>query len=281
MLKITIFLITLFAFCFSSEYTVVHWNTVSFPPSLITDGQLKNQGYSDVIRNILMEKMPEYKHTVEFGNVKFAMTNARRLDYACFSGLNINKKRKEFIRFSQPTIYSLPNELTIKKSNVKKFKKYLTSNNKIDLMQMLKDDKFILGYVEDRAYNSYIDELLQKYKSNKAMFRRSGADLTKGLLQMLAANRVDYILEYPTMVKYNKNKHKIEEEFIQYPIKNASGLIQVYVGCSKSKYGKELIKKINIIISDEKQSFSNAYKNWIPIDSVERYEKAVKMKTRE
>ena len=281
MLKIVVLLISLTHFCFANEYNIIHWNTVSFPPSLIPEGKLKNQGYSDIVREILINNMSEYKHNVELGNSKLAITNLKRLEYACFSGLNFNEKRKEFIYFSQPVIFSLPNELIINKSNEKKFEKYLTANNEIDLLQLLKKDEFILGYVDSRAYNIYIDELIQKYKSNKKIFGRKGKDLTKGLLQMLALNRVDYILEYPSMVTYNKDKFNIASEFVNYQIKNSNDLIKVYIGCSKSKYGKALITRINKIIVNEKSNFSNAYKNWIPKDSIKRYETALHNKINE
>jgi len=263
---------------FSKDIISVHWNTVSFPPSLISSGASKNQGYSDVVRNIIMEKMGSYKHNVEIGTVKLAITNLKRLQNGCFSGLNMNEERKQFIYFSKPVIYSFPNELTIKKSNSNKFKKYLTKTNEIDLYKLLQDDTLVFGYVDSRAYNSYVDELLVKFQDNKRIFSRKAPDLTKGLLHMLDRERIDYILEYPTMVKYNKSKYNIATEFIQYPIKNASDLIQVYVGCNKSEYGKKLIETMNQIILKNRDMFSIAYKKWIPSNVADRYDIAVKNK---
>jgi len=263
------------SFCIAKEYDVIHWNTVSFSPSLIPQGELKNQGYSDVARNIIIQNMKNYKHNVEVGTVTLAITNLKRLEFSCFSGLNMNEERKEFVYFSEPFILSLPNELTIKKSNQSKFEKYLNPKGEIDLLQILQEDKLRFGYVDSRAYNSYVDELIKKYKSNKNSFARKGADLTKGLIYMLMLDRIDYTIEYPAMVKYNKEKFSIKEDFIQYPIVNASNLIKVYIGCNKSMNGKIVIDKIDEIIINHKNEFLNAYKKWIPKDSLKRYEKAV------
>ena len=278
MLKIFLLLSIALLFCFSKEHTTVHWNTVSFPPSLITKGELKNQGYSDIVRNIIIKNMSSYQHNVEIGNTKLAVTNLRRLEFSCFSGLNRNEEREKFTYFSKPTILSLPNELIIKKSNQHKFRKYLTSDNKIDLFQILKDDILRFGYVDSRAYHNYIDDLIQKFKSNKNSFARKGADLTKGLVYMLSRDRLDYIIEYPTMIKYNKEELNIKEEFLQYPIKNASELIKVYVGCNKSMYGKNLIDNIDEIIINQKEEFVKAYKKWLPKNSLKRYKEITKKK---
>ncbi len=276
-----VYILLLISSGFSKDVNYIHWNTVSFPPSLIPAGVLKNQGYSDIVRNTIIVELNSFRSNVETGNSKLAITNLKRLQNGCFSGLNMNKKRKKFVKFSDPVIYSFPNELTIKKNNAIKFKKYLTNKNEIDFLQLLKDDKLNFGYVDSRAYNSYIDEIINKFKSNKYIFERKGSDLTKGLLQMLAFDRLDYIIEYPTMVKYNKEKYNIQEEFIQYPIKNASDLIRVYVGCSKTKDGERTISYINKIIKKNKNKFANAYKKWIPKNSLNRYDKVVNNKLSE
>ena len=276
MFKLFLLLCLVLSFCLSKEQKIIHWNSVSFPPSLISQGELKNQGYSDIARNIIMKNMPEYEHVLEVGNSKLALINLRRLEFACFSGLNINSERKEFVYFSKPIIYSLPNEVIIKKSNQHKFKKYITQNNKMDLSHLLKDDLIKFGYVDSRSYNEHIDNEIQRYKSNKNSFARKGADLTRGLIHMLHLNRLDYIIEYPTMIKYNKAQFKIQEEFLYYPIEHASDLIQVYVGCSKSEMGQKYIKQINQIIEANQEEFLNAYKQWLPLDSQKRYERSIK-----
>jgi len=277
MYRIFLIFFLIFSFCFSEETKYIHWNTVSFPPALISKGELKNQGYFDIVRNEIIKDLNFYKHVVEFGNSKLALTNLKRLKNGCFSGLNMNKKRKKFIHFSQPIIYSLPNEITIKKSSFSKFKKYLTSNNEMDLLKLLRDDALMLGYVDSRAYNSYVDELLEDFKLNKKVFARKSTGLTKGLLQMLARSRVDYIIEYPTMVTYHQKKYEIDSEFFHFPIKNASEVINVYVGCSKTKVGNKIISDIDEVIKKKKNYFMDVYKKWVPRNALKRYNKVIKL----
>ena len=269
-------LLTLTTFIFSKNIPLVHWNTVSFPPAFIIEGAYENQGYYDTMRNTIINNTTELKHLVEIGNVKLAMINIKRLDNACASGLLKNEERKEFIYFSKPALYTLPNELIIKKSNEEKFKPYLTSKREIDLEKILKDDKFRFGYVDKRVYHKNIDTLLEKYKLNKTSMARKAKDITKGLLKMLALNRIDYIIEYPTMVEYIKKSENIKDEFIQYPIKDANNLIASYIGCSKTPNGKKLIKKINSIIDTNSYEIIDGYKKWVSKETLQRYEANLK-----
>ena len=201
-MKIFITFLLFFTSVFSKNLPLVHWNTVSFPPAFIIEGAYADKGYFDTMRNTIINNSTNLRHIVEVGNVKLAMVNLERLDNACTSGLLKNGKREEFMFFSKPALYTLPNEFTIRKSDEEKFKPYLTSKQEIDLEKLLQDDKFRFGYVDKRAYHKNIDNLIEKYKSNKTSMARTAQDLTKGLLLMLSLDRLDYIIEYPTMVQH-------------------------------------------------------------------------------
>ncbi|WP_024954211.1 TIGR02285 family protein [Sulfurospirillum arcachonense] len=278
MLKYFYLLSILFTFSFSKDISSIYWSSASFPPADITEGPLKERGYCDAIRTTIIKNLPELQHTLEIATVKVSLINLKRLDNACIAGMNMNKDRINFVEYSKPALYSLPNELTIRKQDKQKYEKYLTSNNEIDLEKLLKDNKFIFGYVEKRSYSNNTDKLIKKYQSNLTSMPRKGEDLTKGLLYMLAYKRVDFIIEYPTMVKYIKKKYNMQEEFIQYPIKDSSSLIKIYVGCSKTQNGKKIIEKINKIIDKNKNYFTESYKKWISPNSLKRYNKALVQK---
>ncbi len=79
----------------------------------------------------------------------------------------------------------------------------------------------------------------------------------------MSLNRVDYIIEYPTMVQFIKKSENIKENFIQYPIKNANNLIALYIGCSKTPNSKKLIKIVNRIIDTNGHKIINSYKKLI------------------
>jgi len=246
------------------------WDSVDFPPSLIVKGELKNQGYSDKARTLMINNLKQFTHKVQYINSARAINNLKTKINHCFSGLNKNKKREEFVYFSKPFIYSLPNELVIKKEDISKYTEYIDFEGFVDLDRLVENKNFQIAYTKERSYSKYIDKILDKHKGNKNLIYRPGSDLTKGFLKMLESNRADYIIEYPIMVSFNSNK-----DYLSIPIKGSSSTLPVYIGCSKTEIGKNIIQKINNIIDQNQQTLSSYYAQYLNINTQERYLKNV------
>jgi len=244
----------------------VVWNSVEFPPSLITKGDLKDKGFSDKSRTLIIQNISQYKHDVKYVNSARAINNLKTKKNYCFVGLNKNEKREEFIYFSKPFMYSLPNEVVILQENLHKYNEFIDENGLINLDQLLQNQSFQLAYTKDRSYSKEIDKTINKYKKNKNIVYRPASDLTTGFLKMLEAKRADYIIEYPVMVSYNSNK-----DFFSIPIKGSDDTFPVYVGCSKSEIGKNLINEINKVIENNHAELSSYYAQYLDVKTRERY----------
>mgnify|MGYP005658344653 FL=1 len=83
---------------------------------------------------------------------------------------------------------------------------------------------------------------------------------------MLEANRADYIIEYPVMVSYNSNK-----EFLSIPIKGSNTTFPVYIGCSKSTIGKNIIQEIDKVIETNQEELSSYYAQFLDENTKKRY----------
>lgn len=261
----SIALLMIITLCLFSKEIVV-WNTVEFPPSLITKGEKKDQGFSDKTRILISKKLTEYRHELINVNSARAISNLKEKENHCFSGLNKNEKREEFVHFSDSFMLSLPNELVIKKDKYKKFTDYIDKDGLIDLEKLILNKNLTLSYTKERSYNPIIDKLIVKYQNNDNLVYRPASDLTSGFLNMLRENRADYIIEYPTMVAYYSN-----DEFLTLPIKNANKTFPVYIGCSKTKTGKEIIQRINTIIRENNPLFSKYYADYLDEETKNRY----------
>ncbi len=242
------------------------WNSVEFPPSLITKGELQDKGFSDQARTLISKKATNFSHEIQYVNSARAINNLKTKNNYCFSGLNKNEKREKFVYFSKPFMYSLPNEIVIKKDNLNKFKKFIDGNGTIDLEKLLGNKTLQLAYTKERSYSKYIDKIINKNKGNGNLVYRPASDLTKGFLKMLEANRADYIIEYPVMVSYNSNK-----EFLSIPIKGSNSTFPVYVGCSKTTTGKNIITEINKVIEQNQQELSSFYAQYLDENTRKRY----------
>lgn len=246
------------------------WNTVEFPPSLVTKGIFKDKGYSDKARILVSQNLSNYTHKLEYVNSARAIENLRTKDNVCFSGLNKNAKREEFVYFSEPFMKSLPNEIVIKKENLSLFKPYINNEGLIDFEKLIKDENYTFAYTFGRSYSNYIDTIIDKNRENKHIFYRPASDLTKGFLDMLRNNRVKYIIDYPIMVSFNSNN-----EFLTFPVLNSSDTFDVYIGCSKTKTGKSIISNIDKIIKENKSTFQSFYANYLDEDTKKRFLKDV------
>lgn len=259
------YFIILFSLSLFAKETIV-WNTVEFPPSLITKGENKDQGYSDKARILVSKTVTEYKHKLKYVNSARAISNIKEKSNHCFSGLNKNPTREKFIEFSDFFMLSLPNEIVIKKNNYNKFLKFIDSNGLINFEKLLTNQDFNFAYTKNRSYNPYIDEIIEKNRNKKNILYRPASDLTNGFLNMLRENRADYIIEYPTMVAYHSSN-----EFITIPIKNANTPFPVYIGCSKTNTGKKIIQRINTVIKNNKNLLNSFYASHLDNKTKARY----------
>lgn len=242
------------------------WNTVEFPPSLITKGELKDKGYSDQARILISKKVTNFTHEVKYVNSARAINNLKTKNNYCFSGLNKNDKREKFVYFSKPFMYSLPNEIVIKKENIGKFQQFIGKDGNLDFERLIKNNKLLLAYTKERSYSKYIDNIINKNEGNKNLLYRPASDLTKGFLMMLEANRADYIIEYPVMVSYNSNK-----EFLSIPLKGSNSSFPVYIGCSKTTQGQNIINEINKVIENNQENLASYYAQYLDDSTRERY----------
>ncbi len=60
---------------------------------------------------------------------------------------------------------------------------------------------------------------------------------------MLAREKFDYTIEYPTVLSYVKQNKAIEEEFSKFLIQSADKLSKLYVGCSQNEFLEEKSSK--------------------------------------
>lgn len=253
---------TLYSF---AEETII-WNSVEFPPSLITKGEKKDQGYSDKARILMVNNLTEYKHKLKYVNSARAISNIKEKKNHCFSGLNKNSSRERFIQFSDFFMLSLPNEIIIKKDNYNKFLPFIDSNGLINFEKLLTNNQFNFAYTKNRSYNPFVDEIIENNRNNKNILYRPASDLTSGFLNMLREDRADYIIEYPTMVNYHSNN-----EFITIPIKNANTPFKVFIGCSKTNEGKKIIQRINTVIKNNKDLLNSFYASYLDKETKNRY----------
>jgi len=208
---------------------------------------------------------------METGSIQKAMQDIESNQNFCFAGLSKDKYKEEFIHFSIPFIEILPNELVIRTADLKRFKSYVGTNNSVNLHRLLQNSGFNFGYVKHRKYTPYIDRLIFLNEEKKHLLSKEIKEENDDIIQMLARDKFDYTIEYPTVFSYIKRDKLIEEEFSSFLIQSADSLSKLYVGCSRNEFGREVIKKVNAVINNNPDMFESFYRTWLDYDSKKQY----------
>lgn len=276
--KSLLYLVCLFIFTLcanANTHNKILWNTVSYAPSLISEGPYKNQGFSDMSRELFIFNLEEYEHEILAGSIQKAMQDLESNENYCFTGLTRDKFKEEFIQYSKPFLEILPNELVIRNEDKKRFKSYIGLKTGVNLHRLLQNNGFVFGYVKHREYTSYINRLILLNEDKKHLFSKKISSQSVGLLELLAQEKFDYMIEYPTVLSYVTKKKNINVEFSSYPIMSSNDLVKLYVGCSKNEFGKNVIKKIDKLIDTNHEMFEAFYKSWLDYNSKKKYEEYI------
>ncbi len=252
----------------------VTWMEAIAPPFFIHEGELKGQGYEDVITDILKENLPEYSHDEMTSNISRHYYNFKQGQKVCNVGLYKTSEREKFLYFSTASFFTLPTVLVIKKEKFADF----GSSKSIRLDGLLQDGKVTIGRAKNRSYGKYVDTILDKYKDQGKIFAFEGEELSRNFFQMLRLDRLDALISLPEEAIYQTEKLGFKDEIMTLTIEeNQVGYESwlSYVACSKTEWGKKIIDEINQVLLEQRPTkrYREAYERWLDESSLENYRK--------
>lgn len=250
----------------SGDNHTITWYRAFFPPVTIPEGPDAGTGFFDRVTQVLTGQMPGYEHDHETANFKRIITELKKEKNICCPSLYKTAAREKYIAFSIPAMVVLPNVVITRKAHHLKFLPYLEKDKKINLSRLLQDNKLTLGISNGRKYSGGIDEILAHSTGSANIVVRSGDDVFKGLLRMLLAGRVDYILGYPIEAKYFlRDTAQLDEIQIYVIAENKISFTIGHVGCPKTEWGKKVIQLIDTVLKDHRQTeeFLGFYEHWL------------------
>jgi uncharacterized protein (TIGR02285 family) len=181
-----------------SAQETIQWLTIDFPPLFVVEGQFKGQGMSDQSTALMQRLLPEHRHHNVKSNTKRAL-KALEKGGTCFNGAFKNAQRDAVGQFGVINLVIPAHHLVMRKSI---YDQYFSGQQSVALEHMLQDDKLRFGYAVGRSYGQPLSSIIDKYKSNQNLISYEGGNISGNLLGMLIKDRVDYIVEYPWVVRY-------------------------------------------------------------------------------
>lgn len=236
----------------ASEHKTVTWQIINWPPFMEESGGTVKGQYAELLK-VLEKGLPDYRHK----RSKMLWSRVWRLietgSHVCNIFAFKNPKREKFTEFSDPFSMFLSNQIIMRRDTLDSLKIDQEKPFSLGKMVQVKDIKGILE--KSRSYSAPLDALLKAHKGKSNFFRQPIR--SEGLIKVLLYGRVDYILEYPAIVSYYRNRLPEKDgELVSVQIEEIAPVTYGYVACPKNVWGKELIGKINTLIRSLKPNKS-------------------------
>lgn len=253
----------------------ITWLEATFPPYLIHQGEYKDQGYGDVVTDILIQHLDQYEHTRMLANISRHYRMYKRGEKVCSVGLYKKPEREEFLYFSMPSFLTLPNVIVI---NRKKYDAF-GAKNMVSLAKILQDNTLIIGQAKNRSYGRIIDNLFEEYGNASNLFVYEGRNLSLNFFQMLKRDRLDGIIGLPEEVLYQAENLGIRDQIMTLAIEENQQSMDAWLShvvCSKTPWGKKVIEDVNKVLRQQRptKAYRAAYERWLDKTSIPRYRKA-------
>ena len=269
------------------------WGKTSFPPGYITEGPQKGQGYADKLDSFMIEKLTQYGHKiVEFPSWERFLRTINQGPLVCTSILwyrppGERAPIKGAYRISAPNGVFFLHDVVVHKDNRHLF------GEEVSFRDLVANQKLTFGY--NRPYGITFNRILSdhlgiapgvefdaisttdrhKYlKSAKNVFARIGPDMIGGLMKMLLQQKVDYVLEYEFMVRYQQDKIGFSDDLVSIPVSEVKNKMNwITYACSDTPEGEKVISAINQVLKTYRDTdeFKDALSYLVPVGREERY----------
>lgn len=244
------------------------WGITSFPPGYITEGPQKGKGYADLLDRFMMEKLPRYEHkVVVYPNWERQLQMMRQGPLVCTSILwyrppNERASLKGSYLLSAPNGVFFQHDVVVHKNNRRLFGKEVSFKKLLDNQSLRFGYNRPYGITYNRILSDYLGigpgieldamnpaDRLQYLRNARNIHVRSGTDMIGGMLKMLLLQRVDYILEYDFMVRYEQQRLGFKDDLVSIPVTEVKDNIsRIAYACSDTPEGALAIKAINDVL---------------------------------
>lgn len=263
---VRIFCVVLACFCFISKADTIAkadtipWYVSHAPPSVFTDGELKGQGFIDRALALIQQELPQYQHKIISSDIATATSHWQQGKQLCFPALVKTQKRESFVYYTQMSVMHPSNYIAMSPQLAEQ----KGQATQADLQALLEDGDIYLGVRAGFAFGPVIDELIAKHGLNSTMIFQEEQSL-RDLYQLLATNRIDYLIGYPFESAYVLSQLNMQKMVVNLPIKGVPAFSMGAVGCTKNAWGKKVTTDIDFALGRLKRQsrYREALASWL------------------
>jgi uncharacterized protein (TIGR02285 family) len=233
MYKLRLWLLAVLSSVTTAQADSIDWYIRDWPPVNILQGPMLGQGAYDVMLNRLIAAMPQYEHRLHISTLTMRQQMMQQHISHCLFGLLKTPQRQSFLQFSE-VVAAIPNLQLVARADHPLWQQ-LQGSAEVDLDWLFQQTW--RGMVEQqRTYPAPIAAHLPE------MMQVSATETD--LVQMLNANRADYVLEYADRMHYLAQQ-KPGTPLRSIALKGLPRVSEVYVACSINEQSRAQIKAVN------------------------------------
>lgn len=225
---------------------VISWFGGNYPPTFITTGPRRGQGYGDRALEHLFGKMPGFRHVRLETTFNRGLAAMRERDGVCMFGVIRTLERAALYAFSAPVSATLPNRVIMLKSRASAIAPFLNAAGKVMLEDLVLASGLRLGLITERFYSPHINDMLAAHTGGDRVTLPAPRYGT-----LLYHRRIDYTFGYPYEAAYQFDDLGAPDAFISFPISGEPALLRAHVACSDTGLGREVIAAIDRAIAEE------------------------------
>lgn len=252
------------SFAHGEETFTIRWAINPSPPFHIVEGPLAGQGMCDVLIDELKHYMPEVNHSVELLPHSRIRMHSEQKENLCFPCM-IKRNSSPVWVYSDVTVVHPPLGII---GDRKRLAPYTDAQGRIALAKLAAMPDLRFGRPAARAYPPALQAVVEQYDAQPYFFKLSGQMATVRILEQIVLDRLDYTLEYPTILRYYRLTQP--SRGLQYfpTAELGNNPVPGAIGCTNNTWGNKAISLINTALEQvlADKDYINQQDFWQRID---------------
>ncbi|MRV75430.1 TIGR02285 family protein [Duganella sp. FT92W] len=221
------------------------WVMPDFPPASIPDNGQPGNGVADRVVRYIVSKWPDAEHRFIYANAKRTWQMLEQGDKVCYAAALRTKEREQVAYFTNTNVIAPPS-LIVRHAALAAVPR--NAAGEVDFPALLASRKLRGLLVEKRSYGAMIDGLIARSPQQSKPATTSVGNYGQKIFQMIAADRVDYTIDYDFTFSYEWSRHSELAALQTLPIAGNTALVTTGVACPRTDWGRAVITRIDRIV---------------------------------
>lgn len=244
----------------------VVWAVSDWPPAYIIQHDwvppaLVGQGWADQLIGALEKQMPDLHHEQLIMNSERIEQEMQRGAHVCASTVILTPQRDKS-RYYTDANFSEPRYLMVRKESVARLPLH---GGAVSLPELLRDKRLKGLLASGRSYGPQLDPIIRSHRDIGQIAERTTGDLGGTMMRMLLAGRMDYTIEYPSVLNYLSQVDPHFQELAALPIAEERQLGRSGISCPRTPWGRAMIARIDALMPAlvASASYRTAHEKWL------------------